>query len=364
MSGLYIHIPWCVKKCPYCDFNSHEKDSGFDEKRYVARLIEDFKEELQHSADPISTVYFGGGTPSLFAPHSFAEILARPQLAHVTEVTMEANPGTVEHRDFADYRATGINRLSLGIQSFNDKYLPVLGRIHDAKEAHTACQRVLEAGFSSVNLDLMYGLPEQSIEDALHDLQTAIALQPQHISWYELTLEPNTVFGKHPPKIPPLEVRIEMSVRGVEMLTESGYQRYEVSAYARDQQVCAHNYNYWTFGNYIGIGAGAQGKIRRDERFLRTRKPKMPSSYLNGVASTVTVIERDELPVEFMMNVLRLTEGVPDASFTNQTKLPLSLIEPQLEKLRSWGLMEVGRIQLTPLGYSQLDSVVAQFLRY
>ena len=364
MSGLYIHIPWCVKKCPYCDFNSHEKDSGFDENRYVARLIEDFEEELQRGVFQISTVYFGGGTPSLFAPQSFAEILDRPELAKVTEVTMEANPGTIEHHDFTEYRAAGINRLSLGIQSFNDKYLPVLGRIHDADEAHNACLRALEAGFSSVNLDLMYGLPEQSIEDALHDLKTAIALQPHHISWYELTLEQNTVFGKHPPKLPPLEDRIEMSTRGGEMLMESGYQRYEVSAYAREHQVCAHNYNYWTFGNYIGIGAGAHGKLRHEKRFLRTRKPKMPKSYLNSVAGTHTTIERDELPVEFMMNVLRLTDGVPDASFTDQTGLPLSQIESQLENLRSWGLMATGRIQLTPLGYSQLDSVVAQFLRH
>ncbi|MXW07046.1 MAG: radical SAM family heme chaperone HemW [Gammaproteobacteria bacterium] len=364
MSGLYIHIPWCVKKCPYCDFNSHEKDSRFDENRYVARLIEDFEEEVQRCAQPISTVYFGGGTPSLFAPQSFAEILARPELTDVTEVTMEANPGAVEHHDFAEYRAAGINRLSLGIQSFNDNQLPLLGRIHDANEARAACIRALEAGFSSVNLDLMYGLPEQSIDDSLQDLQTAIALQPQHISWYELTLEPNTVFGKHPPKIPPLEVRIEMSTQGIEMLGESGYQRYEVSAYARDHQMCAHNYNYWTFGNYIGIGAGAHGKILRDERFLRTRKPKMPNSYLNGVVGTETVIDCGELPVEFMMNVLRLTEGVPDASFTDQTRLPLSRIEPQLRRLRSWGLMELNRIQLTPLGYSQLDSVVAQFLAH
>ncbi|MCY3540336.1 MAG: radical SAM family heme chaperone HemW [Gammaproteobacteria bacterium] len=364
MSGLYIHIPWCVKKCPYCDFNSHEKDSGFDENRYVARLIEDFEEEVQRCSQPISTVYFGGGTPSLFAPQSFAEILARPELTDVTEVTMEANPGAVEHHDFAEYRAAGINRLSLGIQSFNDNQLPLLGRIHDANEARAACIRALEAGFSSVNLDLMYGLPEQSIDDSLQDLQTAIALQPQHISWYELTLEPNTVFGKHPPKIPPLEVRIEMSTQGIEMLGESGYQRYEVSAYARDHQMCAHNYNYWTFGNYIGIGAGAHGKIMRDERFLRTRKPKMPNSYLNGVDGTETVIDCDELPVEFMMNVLRLTEGVQEASFTDQTGLPLSQIEPQLRRLRSWGLMELNRIQLTPLGYSQLDSVVAQFLAH
>lgn len=364
MSGLYIHIPWCIKKCPYCDFNSHEKDSVFNEKRYVSRLIQDFEEELHRYNHPIATVYFGGGTPSLFAPQSFAEILTRPELANVTEVTMEANPGTVEHRDFAEYRAAGINRLSLGVQSFNDKYLPVLGRIHNANEAQTACKRALEAGFSSVNLDLMYGLPDQSIEDALRDLKTAIALQPQHISWYELTLEPNTVFGKHPPKLPPLKSRIEMSTRGVEMLTESGYQRYEVSAYARDHHICAHNYNYWTFGNYIGIGAGAHGKIRQKTSFLRTRKPKMPNSYLNGVAGTDTVVERDELPVEFMMNALRLTKGVPDASFTNQTGLQVTQIEPQLERLRSWGLMEEERIQLTPLGYSQLDSVVAQFLKH
>ncbi|MYD46296.1 MAG: radical SAM family heme chaperone HemW [Gammaproteobacteria bacterium] len=363
MSGLYIHIPWCVRKCPYCDFNSHEKDSGFDEKRYLARLIEDFEEELHRGAHSIATVYFGGGTPSLFAPQSFDAFLTRPELAKVTEITMEANPGTVEHRDFAEYRAAGINRLSLGIQSFNDKYLPRLGRIHDANEARTASIRALEAGFSSVNLDLMFGLPDQSIEDALHDLKTAIALQPQHISWYELTIEPNTVFGKHPPKLPPVKDRIEMSTRGVELLAESGYRRYEVSAYARDNQICAHNYNYWTFGNYIGIGAGAHGKMKRDEGFLRTRKPKMPTSYLNGVDGTETTIERDDLPVEFMMNVLRLTEGVTDSSFNDQTGLPLSQIDPQLRKLRSWGLMEMRRIQLTPLGYSQLDSVVAQFLR-
>ena len=364
MSGLYIHIPWCVRKCPYCDFNSHKKDSTFDEQRYVARLIQDLEDEIVRYDHPISTVYFGGGTPSLFAPHSFAEILAQPDLTDVTEVTMEANPGTVEHRDFGDYRAAGINRLSLGVQSFNDTYLPTLGRIHDANEAQSACTRALEVGFSSVNIDLMYGLPEQSIEDALHDLKTAIALQPHHISWYELTLEPNTVFGKHPPKIPPLENRIEMSTRGVEMLFESGYQRYEVSAYARDGQICSHNYNYWTFGNYIGIGAGAHGKLRRGENFLRTRKPKMPNSYLNGVAGSETVIDRDELPVEFMMNVLRLNDGVFESSFFNRTELPLSVIEPQLNRLRSWGLMELEKIQLTSLGYSQLDSVVAQFLRH
>lgn len=277
---------------------------------------------------------------------------------------MEANPGTVEHRDFAAYRAAGINRLSLGIQSFNDKYLRALGRIHDANEARTACTRALQAGFSSVNLDLMYGLPEQSVEDALHDLRTAIELQPQHISWYELTLEPNTVFGKHPPKVPLLEDRIEMNTRGVEMLTESGYQRYEVSAYARDRQICAHNYNYWTFGNYIGIGAGAHGKIRRDEQFLRTKKPKMPSSYMKRVEGTETKIEREELPVEFMMNVLRLTDGLPETCFTEQTGLPLIQIEAQMRKLRSWGLMEEGMIQLTPFGYSQLDSVVGEFLNH
>ncbi|MXZ45364.1 MAG: radical SAM family heme chaperone HemW [Gammaproteobacteria bacterium] len=362
MSGLYVHIPWCIKKCPYCDFNSHENDAGFDENQYVARLIEDLNEEFQRDFPPISTVYFGGGTPSLFAPQSFAKILARPELADVAEVTMEANPGTVEHWDFEEYRAAGINRLSLGVQSFNDNYLPKLGRIHNADEAHNACSRALVAGFASVNLDLMYGLPKQTIEDALRDLSTAIELQPQHISWYELTIEPNTVFGKHPPELPPLEDRLEMSTQGVEVLTTAGYHRYEVSAYARNNQICAHNYNYWTFGDYIGIGAGAHGKLWRDERLVRTKKTKMPASYLNGVNGSETPVEKDTLPVEFMMNVLRLTAGVSESEFTARTQLPLSLVEPKLQELRSWGLMDSDAIRLTPLGFKQLDSVVAQFL--
>ena len=362
MSGLYVHIPWCIKKCPYCDFNSHEKDAGFDEDRYVERLYEDLEVEFERGVPTLSTVYFGGGTPSLFAPESFSKILARPELANVTEVTMEANPGTVEHRDFTEYRLAGINRLSLGIQSFNDKYLPLLGRIHSATEARNACRRALVAGFTSVNLDLMYGLPEQSIDDALADLSDAIALQPHHISWYELTIEQNTVFGKHPPTLPPLDDRLEMSKSGVELLAEAGYQRYEVSAYARNRQICAHNYNYWIFGDYIGIGAGAHGKIRCGERLLRTRKPKMPQSYLNRVSGTETPIEHAKLPVEFMMNVLRLCAGVPEREFTDRTGLPLSDIEPTLQRLRSWGLMEPGALRLTQLGYTQLDSAVAQFL--
>lgn len=362
MSGLYVHIPWCIKKCPYCDFNSHEKSAGFDENQYVARLIEDLNEELQQDFPPISTVYFGGGTPSLFAPQSFAKVLARTELADITEVTMEANPGTVEHRNFEEYRAAGINRLSLGIQSFSDNYLPLLGRIHNADEAHNACMRALDAGFTSVNLDLMYGLPTQTIEDALQDLSTAIELQPHHISWYELTIEPNTVFGKHPPALPPLEDRLEMSKHGVEMLAVAGYHRYEVSAYARNNHICAHNYNYWIFGDYIGIGAGAHGKMWRDEKLVRTKKPKMPTSYLNCVKGTEMPIEKDKLPVEFMMNVLRLTAGVSEAEFSERTQLPLSLVEPKLEELRSWSLMDSDAIRLTPLGYTQLDSVVAQFL--
>ena len=362
MSGLYVHIPWCVKKCPYCDFNSHEKDAEFDESRYVSRLIEDLNEELGLGSPSLETVYFGGGTPSLFAPESFAKILARPELAHVSEITMEANPGTTEHLDFAEYRAAGINRLSLGIQSFNDKYLPLLGRIHDATEARNACTRALEAGFESVNLDLMYGLPGQSIDDALEDLRAALALQPQHISWYELTIEPNTVFGKHPPTLPPADNRLEMSSRGVEMLAVSGFDRYEVSAFAQDNQICAHNRNYWIFGDYIGIGAGAHGKVRRESQLLRTKKPKMPNSYLNRVRGTETPIEQDELPVEFMMNALRLTAGVPDSTFTERTGLALRLIQPTLQKLRAWGLIVPDAIRLTPLGYAQLDSVVAHFL--
>lgn len=362
MNGLYVHIPWCVKKCPYCDFNSHEKDSSFDENGYVARLLEDLEEECKRFHGPLSTVYFGGGTPSLFSPESFAKILERPELSQVAEITLEVNPGTVEHQELTTYRAAGINRVSLGIQSFNDRHLPLLGRIHNAQEARNASVRALSAGFASVNLDLMYGLPEQSIDDALADLSAAIALQPQHISWYELTIEPNTIFGKYPPKLPPLDDRIDISNKGIEILAQSGYHRYEVSAYARDRQFCAHNYNYWTFGDYVGIGAGAHGKVRTKNQLLRTKKPTMPTSYLNGVRGVESPIKQDQLSAEFMMNVLRLTEGVSEQVFTDRTSLPLPKIHPTLERLRSWGLMETDRIQLTPRGYSQLDNVVAQFI--
>ena len=362
MDGLYVHIPWCVRKCPYCDFNSHEARNGFDETAYVDRLIEDFKDELSSQANGISTVYFGGGTPSLFSANSFHRLLNRAELGNVVEATMEANPGTTEHLDFTDYRQAGISRLSLGIQSFNRKHLEALGRIHGPDESHRAVVEALNAGFNSVNLDLMFGLPDQSTEQALADLRTAISYEPQHISWYELTIEPNTVFAKSPPSRTSPDHLAEMGTLGAALLQENGYVQYEVSAFAKPGSECLHNMNYWTFGDYIGIGAGAHGKRTTESGILRTAKPRMPNSYLKGTPKIESPIAENELPVEFMMNALRLTEGVDESCYSARTGQSFETIRSTIKRLREWDLFHPTRIQLSSKGCNQLNGVVAEFL--
>ncbi|MXW53619.1 MAG: radical SAM family heme chaperone HemW [Gammaproteobacteria bacterium] len=362
MAGLYVHIPWCVRKCPYCDFNSHEIRNDFEESKYVDRVIADLKNELENHPLQINTVYFGGGTPSLFSPDSFYRILATLRQAQLREVTMEANPGTTEHVDFRHYRNAGITRVSLGAQSFHLDHLKALGRIHGPLEASRAIEKALTAGLDSVNVDLMYGLPNQTIDQAMEDLQTAIALGPQHISWYELTIEPNTVFAKSPPKLASTDYRAEMEEEGVRLLADNGFERYEVSAYARNDLTCEHNLNYWLFGDYFGVGAGAHGKLSTGDGILRTSKARMPKSYMQGTKGSSTMVTNEDIPVEFMMNALRLCDGVEEDLFHKQTGLPFCTIRATVERLRSWDLMQPNRLQLTPKGFQQLNGVVSEFL--
>ena len=362
MPSLYVHIPWCIRKCPYCDFNSHELHGESQEPIYTDTLLADLERELDDENEPIRTVFFGGGTPSLFHPNSFAKILAHTSVSNVVEVTMEANPGAVEHDRFEEYKNIGINRLSLGIQSFNPQFLKVLGRIHSASEARLALQLALKAGFASVNADLMFGLPGQSFSEALEDLQQLIAFEPNHISWYQLTIEPNTVFGKHPPQLPTDDQRADMSQAGIEILSQHGYVQYEVSAFARDGAKCLHNLNYWRFGDYIGIGAGAHGKFTKSGEVWRTKKKKQPNSYLQDSHAIKEKVDQSELPVEFMLNALRLREGVENEQFEASTNLPFALIEKKCQELAVQGLMRPDRIGLTDYGYQRLDDVVARFL--
>lgn len=362
MSGLYIHIPWCIRKCPYCDFNSHEISQGFDEPAYVNRLLQEFEQKLVTWMSPIETIYFGGGTPSLFQPQSFRRILERLDLSAVSEVTMEVNPGTTEHTNLKEYRDAGVTRISLGIQSFNDKHLQKLGRIHDSAEARKALINTLAANFDVVNVDLMYGLPHQNISEALADLQVLEQFQPAHVSWYELTIEPNTQFAKYPPVLPSPNQQARMSELGCSYLADLGYKRYEVSAFAKSGKVCNHNKNYWTFGDYLGVGAGAHGKKTTPVGVLRTSNVRTPKSYLAGKPGNEFMVLPKDLPVEFMMNVLRLTDGVDEELFVKRTGLPIETIQETVVRLRSWGLLETNKLQLTNKGFSQLNGVVAEFL--
>lgn len=362
MSGLYIHIPWCIRKCPYCDFNSHEISQAFDEPAYVNRLLQELEQKLVTWLSPIETIYFGGGTPSLFKPQSFRRILEQLDLSAVSEITMEVNPGTTEHANLKEYRDAGITRISLGIQSFNEKHLQRLGRIHDSAEARKALTNALAADFDVVNVDLMYGLPHQNIKEALADLQVLEKFQPAHVSWYELTIEPNTRFAKYPPVLPSPNKQAQMSELGCSYLADLGYKRYEVSAFAKSGKVCNHNTNYWTFGDYLGVGAGAHGKKTTPIGVSRTTNVRTPKSYLAGKPGKEIKVPPQELPVEFMMNVLRLTEGVDEELFVERTGLPIKTIQETVARLRSWGLLRTNKLQLTNRGFSQLNGVVAEFL--
>ena len=378
--ALYIHFPWCEKKCPYCDFNSHQiKDStnlagGFDEQRYLNALIADLETELPNIwGRQVHSIFIGGGTPSLLSAAGMDQLLcavrARVNLEPDAEITMEANPGSVEADKLAGFAKAGINRVSLGIQSFQDEQLKALGRIHNGAEAKRAVQIALDH-FQSVNLDLMYGLPNQSLELARSDIETALSFKTPHLSLYNLTLEPNTYFANFPPKLPSDDEIDAIFEQNLELLTKAGYQRYEVSAYAKKNQECKHNLNYWRFGDYIGIGAGAHGKISYPEKITRQVRERHPETYMQAMETkgNALIESRDiaskDLPFEFMLNTLRLTDGVDTNTFSERTGLPLSVISKGLEAASKKGLLDENpsKLKATPLGLRYLNNLQEMFL--
>ena len=358
--ALYIHFPWCVQKCPYCDFNSHALKNGIPENDYINALIADLEQELPLIwGRSITSIFMGGGTPSLFSAESidklFSALRARLAFSPNIEITLEANPGTVEQARFKDYRAIGINRLSIGVQSFDDKKLTRLGRIHDSHEAIVAAETAHASGFDNFNLDLMFGLPNQTSREALQDIQQAVSLSPAHISWYQLTIEPNTLFHHQPPPLPNDDLLWEIYSQGQDELDKAGYTQYEVSAYAKKNMQCSHNLNYWQFGDYIGIGAGAHGKITHaaNQTIIRRHKIKQPEAYLTH-ANTQQVLageqwlQPDDAKLEFMMNALRLNEGFPLSLFQQQTGLDTHTISENLQLAQSKGLLEINDAYVRP----------------
>ena len=372
--SLYVHIPWCVRKCPYCDFNSHEYEGELPEADYVSALCADLESELsQVQGRRLQSVFIGGGTPSLFSANSYERLLNFIErhigLAENAEVTLEANPGTVEADRFRDYREVGINRLSIGVQSFADAQLKRLGRIHDSAQAHRAIETAQWAGFENFNLDLMHGLPEQTVTEALADLEAALDYGPAHLSWYQLTIEPNTVFYRRPPPLPGEGLIGDMQVEGVNLLQSRGLHQYEVSAYARPGHTSQHNINYWKFGDYLGIGAGAHGKLTdpASGSVFRTRKKKQPLSWLRSElqrCSERTAIAQDEIALEFLLNTLRLKGGFTIATFEARTGLAFSAIGKRVEYLQAQHLLEVDkdRVRASARGYQLLNSVLEEFL--
>ncbi len=361
--GVYVHFPWCVKKCPYCDFNSHPLKGALAEAEYVDALLADISASAtDFESCTVITVFFGGGTPSLFSPRAFEQVLSALP-GDPIEVTLEANPGTTEYHDFADYRRAGINRLSLGAQSFSDRALERLGRIHKAEETVRAFERARSAGFDNINLDLMYGLPEQNTDEAIEDLDKAIRLNPEHISWYELTLEPKTEFFRRPPKLPDEDTMASLEDAGRLLLTSAGYQRYEVSAWSRPGRACAHNLNYWRFGDYAGIGAGAHGKLTRAGSVRRTTRPAQPRIFMaDPRSSTSTTVAPSRLRFEYLLNILRLPEGCAFDDLLAATGLTTSALEPEWGKGVAAGLLRADRIATTATGYRYLDEVMQAFL--
>jgi oxygen-independent coproporphyrinogen-3 oxidase len=358
--ALYIHIPWCVRKCPYCDFNSHERSGGLPEQEYVQALLADLESELPKVwGRTVQTVFIGGGTPSLFSPEAIDALLvgvrARLRLAADAEITMEANPGTFERGRFEGYRAAGVTRLSIGVQSFEQQKLAALGRIHSGEEARAAIEAAIGL-FERVNVDLMHALPGQSIAEALADVETALALGVAHLSCYQLTLEPNTVFAKKPPPgLPGHDAAAGMQEAIEARLAQAGFEHYETSAFARPGQRCRHNLNYWTFGDYLGIGAGAHGKLTLPDppRIERSERVKQPREYLERAPRGEAVFERrtvrrEEVGFEFMLNALRLIEGFPVALFAERTGWSITLVDRALTKIEAEGLIERDHRMIRP----------------
>ncbi len=375
--ALYVHMPWCVRKCPYCDFNSHQLKSGQPDAAYIDALIRDFDIEAPRvHGRRIDSVFFGGGTPSLFQPEEFARLILalkeRIAFADAAEITLEANPGTIERGRFSGYAEAGINRVSLGAQSFDARALKVLGRIHSADDTHRAVEELKTAKFKNFNLDLMYALPEQSLHEALLDVSIACSLEPSHISYYQLTLEPGTVFHSRPPKLPDEDAAWQIQLAGQQLLADAGYAQYEVSAYAKRGAQCRHNLNYWMFGDYVGIGAGAHGKVSMElpQKILRTVKPKQPREYQDQISraalavSDSAYIAAADLPFEFMLNALRLNEGFCSDAYRARTGLSLESLEEKLSRAKNRGLLESkpDGWRPTELGRRFLNDLQASFL--
>ncbi|WP_296266511.1 radical SAM family heme chaperone HemW [Pseudomonas sp. UBA6562] len=371
--ALYIHIPWCVRKCPYCDFNSHQAGPEIPEAAYVDALLADLDQELPAvQGRAISSIFFGGGTPSLFSAAALGRLLRgveqRIPFAADIEITLEANPGTFEQDKFKAYRQQGINRLSIGVQSFQPEKLERLGRIHNGDEAVRAAGMARAAGFDNFNLDLMHGLPEQSLDDALGDLRQAIDLGPTHLSWYQLTVEPNTVFWNQPPELPEDDILWDIQEAGQALLASQGFAQYEVSAYAQPGKPARHNLNYWRFGDFIGIGAGAHGKLSlADGRIVRTWKTRLPKDYLNPekpYKAGEKALPIDELPFEFLINALRLTQGVEADLFTRRTGQPLAQLADARRNAEQKGLLRVepDRLAATARGQLFLNDLLQYFL--
>jgi len=380
--SLYIHVPWCVRKCPYCDFNSHKADQVLPEKEYVSALMDDLRADLGWLKEneiedrPIQSIFLGGGTPSILSVEAyeslFSQLRSLLDFTDDIEITMEANPGTFEAEKFKGYRQLGINRLSIGIQSFNDHQLKHLGRIHSGEEAKRAVNLAKEAGFDNFNLDFMHGLPDQTLEQALEDLQQGVDLGPTHLSWYQLTIEPNTEFFKRPPKLPKDETLWAIQEAGQRLLADHGYDQYEISAYAQAGKQAKHNLNYWQFGDYLGIGAGAHGKLTfpndnlNQSRIIRTAKTRLPKDYLN-LAKPFCVrkdnIEPEDRDLEFLMNGLRLFHGVDKKLFGERTGLDYSQIEHAVDKAIKEGLLESGpKLKTTTQGQLFLNELLERFL--
>ncbi len=372
--SLYVHLPWCVRKCPYCDFNSHEVRNGIDEAAYVDALVRDLEQDLPRVwGRAVHTVFLGGGTPSLFSPESIDRLLsavrARLPLDPRAEITMEANPGTVELERFRGYRQAGINRLSIGIQSFDPDKLAALGRIHGRDEALRAAQAAREAGVDNFNLDLMFGLPGQTTDQAMADLATALRQQSTHLSLYQLTIEANTLFHSRPPVLPDEDTIADMHSRLQSMAAEGGFAQYEVSAYARPGHESRHNLNYWNFGDYLGIGAGAHGKLSDADGVTRLWKHKHPKTYMGAAGTPACIggeqrLARQDLVVEFMLNALRLTQGFPVHRFQDHTGLPITAAEVPLRIAEERGLIErdATRIRPTALGQAHLNTLLELFV--
>ncbi|OGA07594.1 MAG: YggW family oxidoreductase [Betaproteobacteria bacterium RIFCSPHIGHO2_12_FULL_69_13] len=369
--ALYVHIPWCVRKCPYCDFNSHERTGDLPEREYVDALVGDLEGLLPSVwGRRLVSVFIGGGTPSLFSPEAIdrllSEVRARVPVEPGAEITLEANPGTVEAARFRGYRQAGVNRLSLGVQSFDDRMLRAIGRIHSADEARRAIA-IAREHFENVNLDLMYGLPGQTLAMARADIEEAARSGAQHVSAYQLTIEPNTAFWSRPPRLPEHDACADMQLAAEEVLAGAGYEQYETSAFAAPGRRCRHNLNYWEFGDYLGVGAGAHGKLSFADRVTRHERIKQPRDYLSRAANTLAAentISASELPFEFMLNALRLVQGFESSLYSDRTGLPLNTVEPQLARAERDGLIERDwrRVRPTRRGRLFLNELLEGFL--